>query len=83
MTILNVSDRIEGEYYGAFFKGVIYHREPNWEHGSRNAVNYFVKLDSPIKTPSGDMRDELFLQGVDKRGMRFNTNNYFPFRIHH
>jgi hypothetical protein len=72
---------ITGEYQGIPFSGTVDHVEPNWEHGSRGAVNVYVSGDNlPMRKPG----ETLALLGVnpstgrvwDRKHMAFE-----PFKI--
>lgn len=64
--------KITGVYFGISFHGTINCVEPNWEIGSRNAVNIYVSLDTEMKL-FGMRRNSLALLGVNPlTGKHFN-----------
>jgi hypothetical protein len=56
--------KINGIYFCIQFSGIIEQIEPNWEIGSRGAVNLLINLTSPISI-NGENRHKIFMQGIN------------------
>ena len=78
-----LGSRVVGTYLGHSIAGTATHIEPNWEPGSRGAVNLLVTLDEPvIVTPGCPARDLVFLLGLNlKTGSHYRNSGKFSVEL--
>ena len=60
------NDIITGSYFYNSFAGRITNIEPNWEFGSKDAINVTINLFNIIYI-NNEKRNSLFLQGINPK----------------